>query len=71
MVNKKQQYIVQKYVVAESVAEAIEKSKKLPIHEVYISGSWFEKMNSEFNRQVSSDEKIGFKKLSPSSVNTK
>lgn len=48
---KIQQYVVQKYVNAESVAEAILKSKRLPIHEVYIHGGWFEKVgNHEFNR---------------------
>lgn len=50
--NRRQQYIVSKYVVAESAEEAMKKSKKLPIHECYISSSWFEKVaNNEFNRQ--------------------
>lgn len=49
--NKTQQYVVQKYVMAESVEQAVRKSKKVPIHEVFISSAWFEKMNSEFFRQ--------------------
>ena len=54
LMNRRQQYIVQKYVVAESVDEAIKKSKKLPIHEVFISSGWFEKVaNNEFNRSES------------------
>lgn len=46
----KQQYIIQKYVLAESLAEAVRKSRKIPIHEVFISNAWFEKQNSEFYR---------------------
>lgn len=40
----KKQYIVQKYVMADSVKQALEKSKKLPVHEVFIHNSWFEKV---------------------------
>lgn len=57
----KKQYIVQKYVMAESVAEAIKKSKKLPIHEVYIHNSWFEK-NPNYNFFEIPTEKTGFAK---------
>lgn len=45
----KKQYIVQKYVMAHSVTEAIKKSKNLPIHEVYVHGAWLDKnTNSNF-----------------------
>lgn len=39
----KKQFIVQKYVMAESVSEALKKAKKLPVHEVFVHNSWFEK----------------------------
>lgn len=46
----KKQYIIQKYVMAESVSEAISKSKKLPIHEVFLHNDWFQKVaGSEFS----------------------
>lgn len=35
--------MVQKYVMADSVKEAVEKSKKIPIHEVYVHNQWFER----------------------------
>lgn len=45
----KKQYIVQKYVMANSVTEAIKKSKNLPIHEVYVHSDWLSKnTNSNF-----------------------
>lgn len=58
---KTQQYVVQKYVLASSIEEAVRKSKKLPIHEVYIHGGWFEKMNNEFYR-TDTPPAIGFEK---------
>ena len=39
----KKQYIVQKYVLAESVAEALRKSKGAPVHEIFLHSQWFEK----------------------------
>lgn len=42
----KKQYIVQKYVMADSVKQAIDKSKNLPIHEVFVHNSWFEKVGN-------------------------
>lgn len=39
----KKQYIIQKYVMADSVTEAIKKAKTLPIHEVFLHNNWFEK----------------------------
>lgn len=39
----KKQYIVQKYVMADSVTEALRKSKHMPIHEVFLHNNWFEK----------------------------
>jgi len=43
------QYIVQKYVMANSVKEALKKSVRLPVHEIFLHGSWFEKSaNYEF-----------------------
>ncbi len=39
----KKQYLIQKFVMAESVDDAIKRSKKLPIHEVYVHNAWFEK----------------------------
>lgn len=66
--TKRQQYIVQKYVMAESVEEAIQKAKKLPVHECYISNAWFEKVaGCEFYR-VEVGSNPGFGKLSTSSI---
>lgn len=46
----KKQFIVQKYVMADSVKEAIEKSRHIPIHEVFIHNQWFDKIaNFEYN----------------------
>lgn len=57
----KKQYIVQKYVMAESTQEAIKKSKFLPIHEVFVHNSWFEKQaNFEWTKTVTPN--AGFKK---------
>lgn len=43
------QYIIRKYVMAASAAEAVEKSRKVPIHEVYVDNSWLEKVrNNDF-----------------------
>jgi hypothetical protein len=57
----KKQFIVQKYVMAESVEEAIKKAKNLPVHEVFLHNSWFEKeKNFVFFDQ--SQDKIGFEK---------
>lgn len=57
----KKQYLIQKYVLANSVTEAIDKSKNLPIHEVYVHGSWFEKVaNYEWNK-VDNSNTSGFK----------
>ena len=57
----KQQYVVMKHVMAESAMEAVKKSLRLPVHEVYINNSWFEKVaNYEFNR-TSSSSVTGFR----------
>lgn len=58
----KKQYLVQKYVMANSVAEAIKKSKNLPIHEVYVHGSWFEKVANYEWSPAPASETSGFKK---------
>lgn len=42
------QYVILKFVMANSTTEALKKAKKLPVHEVYIHGGWFEKQNHEF-----------------------
>ena len=48
----KKQYIVQKYVLADSAAEAVAKAKRLPVHEVFLHGGWLEKAaNFEFFSQ--------------------
>ncbi len=44
----KKQYIVQKYVQADSVLDAVKKAKKAPVHEVFVHNSWLEKQNFEF-----------------------
>ena len=50
--DKKQQYIIRKYVMAESATEALRKAKKMPVHEVYVDNTWLEKsMNNEFFRK--------------------
>lgn len=55
------QYIIQKFVMANSVTEAIKKSKSLPIHEVYVHSPWFEKAaNFQWTIPVSPDTS-GFK----------
>lgn len=41
--NVNQQYIVVKYVMAKSAQEAVNKSRKFPIHEVYVHSNWAEK----------------------------
>lgn len=52
------QYIIQKYVLANSVIEAVKKSKRMPIHEVYVHNAWFEKVGLEFF--PARNRKIGF-----------
>jgi hypothetical protein len=43
------QYVVCKFVQANSVTEALKKAKIIPVHEVYLHGGWFEKnRNFEF-----------------------
>lgn len=55
------QYIVQKYVMANGVSEAMRKSKRMPIHEVYVSAGWLEKVaNMQFNN-VPTPVKTGFR----------
>lgn len=54
------QYVIQKYVLAKSVEEAMKKSKKSPIHEVYVHNSWFEKQNYEFFNKTDA-AKVGFR----------
>lgn len=54
------QYIVSKYVMAESVTEALKKAKKTPITEVYVHNAWLEK-NKEHNMYERPVKKIGFK----------
>lgn len=56
----KKQFIVQKYVMADSAAEAIKKSKHIPIHEVYVHGNWFEK-NAGYEWNPPKVKKTGFK----------
>lgn len=49
-------YIVRKYVMAKSVAEAIKKSHKEPVHEVYVDDEWAkgnkERLESAIGYQV-------------------
>lgn len=58
----KKQYFVVKYVMAENTEEAIRKSKKTPIHEVYVHNAWMEK-NTENNFFEATKNTIGFKKI--------
>lgn len=55
----KKQYVIQKYVMANSVEEAVKKSRKIPIHEVFIHSQWFDKVGSTF--YVTEPEPIGLK----------
>lgn len=55
------QYIVQKYVMANSAKEAEKKSKRIPIHEVFVHNPWFEKV-AGFEWTETKNSKIGFKK---------
>lgn len=32
--------------MAENVSEALRKAKKLPVHEIYVHGAWFDKANN-------------------------
>lgn len=59
----KKQYILQKYVMADSAADALKKGQKMPTHEVYVHTQWFDKVAGyEF---VSNAKKgMGFKKPS-------
>lgn len=45
--------------MADSVKEAISKSRKIPIHEVYVHNAWFEKQNFEWSE--TKKNKTGFK----------
>lgn len=57
----KKQYIVSKYVMADSMEEAKKKSKKMPVHEIYVHNSWFEKQNFEWE-QNKTNNRTGFVK---------
>lgn len=55
----KKQYIVSKYVMADSVAEALKKSKRQPVDEVYVHNAWLEK-NVDHNMFDVKNTNIGF-----------
>lgn len=55
-VYMKKQYIIQKYVMAESVKEALEKARRMPVHEVYVHNVWFDK---------NADNQFFFKEANP------
>lgn len=55
----KKQYVVRKYVMANSVADAIRISHKTPIHEVHIDNAWWEK-SVAYNFYPSEVVKSGF-----------
>jgi hypothetical protein len=56
----KKQYIVSKYVMAESVMEALNKSKGVPITEIYVHNSWLEKQK-EFAMFEVKPKAMGYK----------
>lgn len=37
---KQKMYIVRKYVMAESAAQAINKSRNVPVHDVFVDDDW-------------------------------
>lgn len=57
----KKQYVVSKFVMANSVKEALEKSKKIPVSEIYVHNSWFERV-AGFEFTSPSPGQMGFKK---------
>lgn len=57
----KKQYIVQKYVMADSAVEALKKAKYMPVHEIYVHNAWFEK-NGDNNFFFKEPPTIGLKK---------
>lgn len=58
------QDIVSKYVMANSVTEAVNKSKRMPVHEVYVHNAWFDKAaNYAFNFEPQPPS--GFKEEKP------
>jgi hypothetical protein len=38
--KKEKMYIIRKYVMAESVAQAIRREPKQPVHEVFVDDDW-------------------------------
>lgn len=56
----KKQYIVQKYVMADSVQEALKKQSRIPVHEIYIHNQWFEKQGFEW--VAKGVQNVGFKR---------
>jgi len=55
----KKQYIVTKHIMAESAEEALRKSKKRPVDEVYVNNSWLEK-NTDYNMFDIKNPTVGF-----------
>lgn len=66
----KRQYIIRKYVMAESAQEAVEKSKRVPIDEVYIDNSWLER-NTDNNLFLNDKSNIGFNAKKQANKKTK
>jgi|WetSurMetagenome_2_1015567.scaffolds.fasta_scaffold16395_5 hypothetical protein len=55
----KKQYCIVKYVMAENANQALNKSKKVPISEIYIHNAWLEK-NTDHNMFGEKKKKYGF-----------
>jgi hypothetical protein len=51
-------YVVIKYVEASNQAEALRKSKKIPVHEIYIHNPSWEK--NEYSLKELKNKKIGY-----------
>lgn len=49
--------------MAESVQEALRKSKYLPIHEVFLHSGWFDKIAGQEFFQKNVSDKVGFHKV--------
>lgn len=50
--ENKVQYIVQKYVMASSLKEALRKEKKTEIHSAWIDKEWIEQTKTQLNPAI-------------------
>lgn len=59
--KNKRLYIIKKYVVASSVAEALRRDKKEPVHDIYLEEKSHQKVLEETNEAIHKDKRsMGF-----------